>query len=262
MLGPMCTRYVTPEQEAAEREFAPQQVWWKFSRSFNVAPARCVPAVRWHDGESEGVMLRWGLIPPWAEGDSRKADQAHAESSLVQTSNVLSGAWLNGQRCILPVSGYYAWKMTAAGYRQPYYVQVASCAVFGVAAVWDRSVTDDDDVIEGCTLLTVPPNALLAEVLGSTTPMPAILRREDYEAWLRGTPGRTRELLGTYPREQMLIHAVSPRINSLRNDDERLAQPVGPSLPQPGGAAHAARIAVLRAQDRRVDPVREHVLSQ
>jgi putative SOS response-associated peptidase YedK len=259
----MCTRYVIPDQEAAEREFAPQQAWWKFSRSFNVAPPARVPAVRCYQGESEAVMLRWGLIPPWAEGDPHKADTAQAESSLVQTSNLLSGAWLNSQRCILPLSGYYAWRMTPAGYRQPYYVQVAGRSVFGVAAVWDRSVTEnDDDVIEGCALLTVPSAASLTGVLGGTSRMPAILRREDYESWLQETPAQARTLLSTPSHEQMLIHPVSPRINSLRNDDELLSQPVGKSLPQPGGAAHAARVAMLRAQDRRVDAVRESVLSQ
>ena len=260
--GAMCTRYVIPEQEAAEQEFAPQRAWWKFSRSFNVAPPRRVPAVRWHDGESEAVMLRWGLIPSWAEGDPAKADAAQVDSSQIQTSNLLSGAWLNSQRCILPLSGYYAWKMTPADYRQPYYVQVLARPMFGVAAVWDRSVADDDDVIEGCALLTVPPNGMLAEMLGGTMRMPAILRREDYETWLHGTPGQARDLLATLPGEQTLIHPVSPRINSLRNDDEQLLQPVGQSLPQPRGAAHAARIAVLRTQDRRVDTVRESVLSQ
>jgi putative SOS response-associated peptidase YedK len=259
----MCTRYVIPDQEAAEREFAPQQAWWKFSRSFNVAPSARVPAVRCYQRESEAVMLRWGLIPSWAEGDPHKADVAQAESGLVQTSNLLSVAWLNGQRCILPLSGYYVWRMTPAGYRQPYYVQVAGRSVFGVAAVWDRSVTeDDDDVIEGCALLTVAAAAPLTDVLGGTSRMPAILRREDYESWLQGTPAQARALLGAPSREQMLIHPVSPRINSLRNDDALLAQPVGKSLPQPGGTAYAARIAVLRAQDRRVDAVRESVLSQ
>jgi putative SOS response-associated peptidase YedK len=259
----MCTRYVTPEQDAAEREFAPQRAWWKFRPSFNVAPPRRVPAVRRHDGESEGVMLRWGLIPSWAEGDPTKGDCAHAASSVLQTSNLSSGAWFNGQRCILPVSGYYSWRRTSAGYRQPYFVQVVARPVFGIAALWDRSVTDDeDDVIEGCALITVPPNALLAEVLGDSTPMPAILRREDYEAWLRATPGEARELLRTFPREPMLIHAVSPRLNSLRNDDALLPKHVEPSLPEPGGAAHAARIAVLRTHDRGVDAVRESVLAQ
>jgi putative SOS response-associated peptidase YedK len=257
----MCTRYVIPEQDAAEQEFAPQRAWWKFSASFNVAPPRRVPAIRRHDGETEGVMLRWGLIPPWAEGDPTKGDCAHTASSLIQTSNLSSGAWLNGQRCILPVSGYYAWTMTSAGYRQPYYVQVVARPVFGIAAVWDRSVTEDDDVIEGCTLITVPPNALLAEVLGDSTQMPAILRRDEYETWLRGSPGQARELLRTFSRDQMLIHAVSPRLNSLRNDDALLPRPARTSLPEPGSAADTARIAVLRTYDRRVDTIRESVLA-
>jgi putative SOS response-associated peptidase YedK len=54
--------------------------------------------------------------------------------------------------------------------------------VFGVAVIWERSVTDDDGVVESCALVTVPANPLLAEIDSTTGQMPAILRREDYAA--------------------------------------------------------------------------------
>ncbi|MGO9931189.1 MAG: SOS response-associated peptidase family protein, partial [Steroidobacteraceae bacterium] len=57
-----------PEQAAAEREFLPTRAWWSFTPRFNVAARQYVPAIRWHDGQSEAVMMRWGLIPSWAEG--------------------------------------------------------------------------------------------------------------------------------------------------------------------------------------------------
>jgi len=39
--------------------------------------------------------------------------------------------------------------------------------VFGLAAVWDRSVAEDDDVIESCTIIRVPANDLLTEIAPS-----------------------------------------------------------------------------------------------
>jgi len=61
-------------------------------------------------------------------------------------------------------------------------------------------VTDDDEVVESCALLTVPANPLLAEIDNTTGQMPAILRREDYDTWLRSRVAEASGLLETYPR--------------------------------------------------------------
>jgi putative SOS response-associated peptidase YedK len=98
--------------------------------------------------------------------------------------------------------------------------------VFGVAALWDRVVTDDDDVIEGCAIVTVPPNRLLAEIDNSGAQMPAILRRDSYQTWLNGRPAQARDLLHPYPPERMLTHAVGPHVNFLEYDDPSLIRPI------------------------------------
>lgn len=222
----MCDRYVLPDQAAAEREFLPAQAWWKFTPKFNVAPQQYVPAVRVHDGQTEGMMMRWGLIPSWAEGRPIAEATACADMGRVERSNVYRMPWLSGQRCILPVSGFYAWQLTRENYRQPYFVRLANRTVFGLAAVWDRSVGEDDDVIEGCCVIRVPANDLLADIAVSDARMPAILRRRDYDTWLRGTPAQAKAALQPYHSAWMQVHAVSPRINSTELDDAGLIQPV------------------------------------
>ena len=64
----MCERYVLPDQITVEREFLPARAWWSFTINFNVATQQYVPAIRCHDAQSEAVMMRWGLIPSWAQG--------------------------------------------------------------------------------------------------------------------------------------------------------------------------------------------------
>ena len=219
----MCDRYVLPDQAAAEREFLPARAWWKFTARFNVAAPQYVPAVRIHDGQSEGMMLRWGLIPSWAEGQPTSEATACAEIDRIERSNVYRMPWLSGQRCILPASGFYAWQLTRAHYRQPYFVHLINRSVFGLAAVWDRSVADDDDVIESCSLIRVPANELLADF---TLRMPAILRRRDYDTWLRGTPVEAKAALQPYNPAWMQAYAVSPRVNSTAPDDAGLIVPV------------------------------------
>jgi putative SOS response-associated peptidase YedK len=132
--------------------------------------------------------------------------------------------WFHGRRGIVPVAGFYVWQRTPAGYRQPYYVRVVNRLVFGVAVLWERSVTDDDDVVESCALVTVPANPLLAELESTTDQMPAILRREDCATWLGSTAAQARELLETFPHTRMVTHPVGPYVNDLELDEPRLIQ--------------------------------------
>jgi putative SOS response-associated peptidase YedK len=55
--------------------------------------------------------------------------------------------------------------------------------------------------------------------------MPAILRRRDYEIWLRGTPVEANGALLPYRADWMQAHEVSPRINSAALDDASLTRP-------------------------------------
>lgn len=224
----MCDRYVTPDAEQAEIEFGVVRRWWQFSPSFNVGPSRYVPVIRMHDREVEGVMLRWGLIPDWAEADATKACAVAASVTDIEHASATRGAWQIGRRCIIPMFGFYTWQVTSQGHRQPFFVRLVNRPVFGVAAVWDRTEADEgDDVIESCALITVPPNPLLRDLHGPAIQMPAILERHDYAVWLTAAPAVARTVLKPMSQQQMIGHPVSPRINSFRYDDAHLIRPVG-----------------------------------
>jgi putative SOS response-associated peptidase YedK len=220
----MCQRYALPDQASVEREFMPSTAWWNFTAKYNVAANQYVPEIRWHDGQSEAAMMRWGLIPSSAEG--RPGDSPlTVDSSELMESPVFRGPWLESQRCILPMSGFYAWQLTNHRYRQPHFVRLLDRSVFGVAAVWDRSVSEDDDVIESCSIVCVSPNDLVVRVANTDGHMPAILRRKDYQTWLRGTPVAAMATLLPYNMSGMQAYPISPRINSTAPDDPGLIQP-------------------------------------
>ncbi len=218
----MCVRYVTPEQQATERELAPAQRWWRFSPSFNVAPGRHVPAVRLHAGESEGVMLRWGLVSAEAKGDVTRPGPSGLSPGELDRPD-WRAAWLNGQRCLLPLTGFYAWRRMPAGYRQPLFVHVPGRPVLLAAGLWERSVNEADDVIESCALLLLPPTPGGG---AAPCPVPAVLPRSAYEPWLRGTPAQARDLLRELVPAGFQWRAVSPRVNRLEYDDARLIEAV------------------------------------
>jgi putative SOS response-associated peptidase YedK len=222
----MCERIVIPDRQEVEQDLSVIHPWWTFSTRFNVAATHSVPVARMHDKESEGVMMRWGLVPASAKGPDYGPGAASVRSVAIESTEDYRTVWLYGQRCIVPLAGFYVWQRTAAGYRQPFYVRLVNRPVFGVAALWDRIITDDDDVIEGCALITVPPNSLLAEIDNSGGQMPAILHREAYQTWLNGRPTQARDLLNAYPPERMVTHPVGPHVNFLEYDDPSLIRPI------------------------------------
>jgi putative SOS response-associated peptidase YedK len=219
----MSERLVIPDRSEVEADLAVAHPWWRFSVRFNVAVSQRVPVARIHERESEGVMMRWGLVPSSAKGDLRRS-LALARGDTLMSAEEVRGAWFHGQRGIVPLAGFYIWQSTPAGHRQPYYVRLVNRLVFGVAVLWDRTATDDDEVIESCALVTVPANRLLAEISDTHDQMPAILRPEDYDPWLRSSVARSKDLLNTYPHHRMVTHPVGPYVNHLEFDEPRLIQ--------------------------------------
>jgi len=223
----MCKRLVIPEQEEAEQEISVAQPWWKFTVRFNVAVKHRVPVARLHNKITEGVMMQWGFVPP---PERQQQQDISVGAALVPSDAVLScedyrRAWLYGQRCVIPLAGFYVWHLSADGVSRPSYVRLVNRAVFGVAGLWERTVLDEgEDVIESCALLTVPANRLIAEI-DDDQQMPAILHREEYDEWLMSTASKAQSLLRTYPFERMVTHPVGPRVNYLEFDDSELIRP-------------------------------------
>jgi len=221
----MCGRYSTPQQSEAERYFAVHLLHWQFERSYNVAPSESVPVIRETGGQREGVMMRWGLIPFFARGVAPKYSTINARIETLETAASYRGPWQRGQRCVVPAAGFFEWHLKADGGKQPFYIHTADQPLFGMAGLWDRSRREDGNLIESCTIVTLPANPLMAEIHnapGRGGRMPAILPREALDDWLRGSTQQAREALRPYPADLMTAWPVSVRVNSPHNDDPEL----------------------------------------
>jgi putative SOS response-associated peptidase YedK len=86
------------------------------------------------------------------------------------------------------------------------------------------------EVVTTCTLITCPPNALMAELHDR---MPVILDPADYGARLDPGFGGV-ELLRPCPDDWLEAVPISTRVNSPRNDDETIIQPEGEALTAQG----------------------------
>src|SRR3981081_1642517 len=129
----MCERIVIPDREEVEQELSVNNPWWSFSTRFNVAATQSVPAARMHDKESEGVMMRWGLVPSTTKGPVLLPGTPRVRSAAIESSEEYRSVWLYGQRCIVPLAGFYVWQRTEAGYRQPVYARAVTQALACVA---------------------------------------------------------------------------------------------------------------------------------
>jgi putative SOS response-associated peptidase YedK len=224
----MCGRYVSPDEASIEREFNLVRIEWQFPSSYNVAPTDDVPVIRVNKaGERTGSRLHWGLIPYWAKGVQPKFSTINATVEKLTEPASWRGPWTRGQRCILPALGFYEWQLQADGKsKQPFYITLNDQDVFGFAGLWDSSRGADGVKIESCTLVTMPANKLMTEIHNVKHRMPAILAKEDRDAWLTAAPDEAFSVIKQYPDTHMVATPVSTRVNTPKNNDAALIQPI------------------------------------
>jgi putative SOS response-associated peptidase YedK len=225
----MCGRFILAPLSSAEETFGVKRHRWIGAQSFNVAPLRDAPVIRMapaeQGGEREGVMMRWGLVPPFLKGENPKFATANARIETMEASPAFREAWKKGQRCVIPALGYYDWQLLPDAPKQPWFIGPTNGVILPFAGLWERSVKSDRTVVESFTIITVPANDLLAAI-NPEKRMPAILRGEDIESWLTGTPEQAKAVLMPLPSERLRSYKVSARVNSPKNDDAALMEAV------------------------------------
>ncbi len=231
----MCGRFTlraTREELAALFQLPMEQVPPWVPR-YNIAPTQPVLGVRVlqeSDLGREMTFLHWGLIPFWADDPRIGSRLINARAETVADRPAFRAAFRR-RRCLVPADGFYEWRKVD-GRKQPYLVQLRGGRPFAFAGLWERWEREGS-VIESCTIITVPANALVAPLHDR---MPAILAPADHELWLDPREQDRRRLLSLlqpYPASEMEAFPVSPRVNHPRNDDPDLVQPISPPDPTP-----------------------------
>jgi putative SOS response-associated peptidase YedK len=104
--------------------------------------------------------------------------------------------------------------------------------------LWDRSFKPDGTAIESCALITLPGNELMRHIHNTGAHpfrMPALLAKEDREPWLTGSASDAKAVLKPYPQECMVAYQVSTRVNTPKNNDPALIEPVDTQIPDDHG---------------------------
>jgi len=187
---------------------------------YNVAPTQQVVAARMSpaDEHRELVLLRWGLVPHWADDPKIGNRMINARSETVATKPSFRQAFKK-RRCLVVADGFYEWKKTN-GQKQPYYIRLKDDKPFGFAGLWERWQRDDEET-QSCTIITTAPNELMEPIHNR---MPVIVQPDDYELWLRPDfegGDKLQELLRPYPAEALEAYPVSMLVNSPSNDEAK-----------------------------------------
>ena len=80
--------------------------------------------------------------------------------------------------------------------------------------------------VESCAIVTMPASKLMAESHNAKKRMPAILGREDRDAWLKGTADEAFAALKPYTDTHLVATPVSTRVNAPKNNDAKLIEPL------------------------------------
>ncbi len=196
-------------------------------RRFNVAPGDDVLAVTSdRAGAPRGELLRWGLVPSWAESPDTGPKMINARLETVAERPAYRRAF-ERFRCLIIADGFYEWQRVTGGPKQPFHITVEGGGLFAFAGLWSIWHAPDDSTLRTCTIITRPANAAVSALHDR---MPVILAPEAESAWLdTGTPAnRLDAILTGLSAERTSLVAVSTAVNDARYDGPECLAPPRP----------------------------------
>ncbi|HLI60235.1 MAG TPA: SOS response-associated peptidase [Solirubrobacteraceae bacterium] len=230
----MCGRYSLAVPDPAQvRARFPVGESVEIRRRYNVAPTDDVLAVTTdRDGHPRGELLRWGLVPSWADSPKIGARMINARLESVAEKPAFRTAFRR-YRCLIVADGFYEWRRAdpaATHPRRAFHITRDDGAPFAFAGLWSIWHGPGDESLRTCTIITRPANERIA-VLHDR--MPVILDPRDEADWLdAATPeGALREMLAGLPAERTALTEVGRAVNDARHDAPDCLEP--PAAPAP-----------------------------
>lgn len=173
----------------------------------------------------ELVVAQWGLVPHWvksaSDGRLRAPKLVNAYTDTVSTATAFRDAWLNGQRCIVPLQAFFEddWR---SGKAVPTRIARVDGAPMGVAGLWARWASPEGEALLSYALITVNANAhaLLNRYgqPGSDKRMPVVLGEGVQAAWLSAPVAKAKEFLRAYPAQSLTANPVETKADKVPKD--------------------------------------------
>ena len=193
---------------------------------WNAAPTSKLPVVVSRNGERTLTLMRWGLVPSWADDSKIGHATFNARAEGIDTRPAFRAAWKSGRRCLVIADGYYEWRdcrqaTLRCGARQSRPDDL--CRPVGpVARAGRRSRSNPSP--------SSPPPPMTC----SHPCMPACRScsaPDRWAGWLgenAATDAELKAMLKPYPGAAMTFWPVDRRVGNVRNDDPGSVRAAGP----------------------------------
>lgn len=145
---------------------------------YNIAPTQTIPYIM---AKAEQIdFARWGFIPSWQK-KAIEVPQGHinARFETLIEKPTFKQAFLQ-QRCLIPASGYYEWKLIQ-NKKQPFYIRITDHPLFAFAGLWSAWQSGSGEILTSCAIVTMEAPLFLRRLHER---MPVILSPEQYSFWL------------------------------------------------------------------------------
>jgi putative SOS response-associated peptidase YedK len=191
---------------------------------YNIAPTQPIAAVR-NTGDNshrELALLRWGLVPGWADDPKISYSLINARSETAATKPAFRAAF-KSRRCLILADGFYEWQKQGKD-KQPYCIRRKDGKPFAIAGLWESWHPGEEDAVESATILTTSANATMQPIHER---MPVILSPSDYGRWLDAKTPRPEleSLLVPFPLDDLSTFPVSKWVNDPKHDDPKCLEP-------------------------------------
>jgi len=192
---------------------------------YNIAPTQTLPVVVLEEGEPVVRRMRWGLVPSWAKDPKIAYSTINARAEGVLEKPSYRQAWRAGQRCLVPVTGWYEWRELGPKSKQAYYFHAADARnPMMFAGLWSQRQQPDGGPLFSYTIITTAAVDIVREVHDR---QPRVLATHDWLPWLSADAHAAQAWLA--PESiPVTYHKVSNAVGNVRNDAPRLVEPLPP----------------------------------
>lgn len=187
---------------------------------YNIAPHQDAPVLLSREGRGVVEELRWGLVPFWAK-EARIGDHAINAQMETAAEKPMFRAAFKARRCLVPASGYFAWK-TEAGGKQPYFIRDPRGDLLAMAGLWEW--WKGGDGAEPLCTFTVLTGPMLPSLKPLHERMPVVLAPDLWRDWLNAPAAVAAALLAGNPDPELEAYPVSRDVGSPRHDRPDLVE--------------------------------------
>ena len=209
----MCGRFTLDlDQRFYPRFNLSQKELLVFDCNYNIAPGNNSVIITASGTTNTANIARFGFIPVWAKDDKIAYKMINAKAETILDKPSFKHA-VQTSRCLVPVTGFYEWKLEDDGSKTPYYFYQDNekyLALAGICSRWENKATDK--TITSFAIITTAPNASVKKLHER---MPLILENETEKQWLDKNLDikYLTKILNNSVETRLQKHQVSKKVN-------------------------------------------------